>query len=113
MKTRKSKNLVSPTSLSGQDWVFAQTRARELAAVGRETGLAPGCTPWDVFHNLGQLVRNDGWTAWDWLTLGALMYEVPDYRWRRGTCDPVLSYPIQELAHEFNVTTNRIRKCRP
>ena len=96
--------------MSGQDWVLAQTRARELAAVGRKIGLPDSRTPTAIFFDLRWFVRHDGWTAWNYLTLGRLMHEVPDHRWRRGTCDPVVSYPIQELARSLNVSTSTVRK---
>ena len=110
MKTRYPKRSASSNSMSGEDWVLAQTRARELAAAGRKAGLPANRTPTRIFFDLKDLVRRDGWTAWNYLTLGMLMHEVPDHRWRRGTCDPVVSYSIRELADELDVSTSTVRK---
>ena len=110
MKTSNRKRPVSSNSMSDQDWVLAQTRARELAAVGRKAGLPANRTPTNIFSDLHWFAPRAGWPAWDYLTLGMLMHEVPDHRWRRGTCDPVVTYSIRELADKLNVSTSRVRK---
>ena len=111
MNTRDTKQSGSPNSITAWNRrIRADTRARELAAAGRETGLAASRTPQDILDAIRRLVRRDGWTTRHYVMLDMLVKLVPERHWRSGTCDPVVSYPIQELARDCGVTTATIRK---
>ena len=110
MNTRNTKQAESPYSKTGRDRTLADMRARELAVAGRKTGLAVSRTPQDILDAIRRLVRCDGWTARLYMTLETLVKLVPERSWRPGTCDPVVSYPIQRLARDCGVTTSTIRK---
>ena len=110
MNTRNTKQSGSPNSMPGRDRFLAQMRARELVAAGRKTGLAASRTPQDILDAIRRLVRRDGWTTRLYVTLDMLVKLVPERSWRPGTCDPVISYRIQELARDCGVTATTSRK---
>ena len=111
MNTRDTKQSGSPNSITDWNRRFrADTRARQLAADGRKSGLAVSQTPQDILDAIRRLSQRDGWTARHYVILDMLVKLVPERSWRSGTCNPVVSYPIQQLARDCGVTTVTIRK---
>ena len=111
MNTHDKKQSGSPNPVTswGQR-TRADTRARQRAADGRKTGLSASRTPQDILDAIRRLVRRDGWNTRHYVMLDMLVKLVPERNWRSGTCDPVVSYPIRELARDCGVTTATTRK---
>lgn len=101
MYTRNRKTSNAPKSPAARKRVLAQLRARELAEVGRKTGLAPDRTPNEIIADLFWLVRRDGWTSAHRWVLGELVERVPDRSWRAGTCNPVVTYSARDIEIEY------------